>query len=106
MSVAMPATAAAATAAGGASWGGRAASTGAGREGGKLFIQFAGPAMGTFGAAPIGGAHQDLAVLPALFAMKFVNWHGGRITGFEKISSSAGTGLVFSFWGQSLALRA
>jgi len=81
MSVAMPATAAATTAttAGGASWGGSAAGTGAGRKRGKLFIQFAGPAMGTFGAAPVGGAHQDFAVLPALFAMKFVNWHAGSI---------------------------
>jgi len=75
----MAAAAAATPAARGAGRGVMAAGTGTGREGGKFFIQLAGPAMGAFGAAPVRGPHEDFAVLPALFTMKFVNWHAENI---------------------------
>jgi hypothetical protein len=81
--------------------------TGAGRgESGKFLGQFPGTAMRTGGALPVAGAHKNFAVALALFAMKFVNWHGRSIIGFQEISSRTGMGLVFSFCSQSLALRA
>ncbi len=49
-------------------------------ERGELFLQPAGPAMGTLGALPVTGPHQDLAVLVALSAMKLVDRHGRIIT--------------------------
>lgn len=42
---------------------------------GKLLGQFGGTAMRAFGAFPIAGTHQHLAVFLALPAMKFVDWH-------------------------------
>ncbi len=49
------------------------------RERGKLLVQLAGTAVGTFRPAPVGGTHEDFAVAPALFAMKFVDRHGRRV---------------------------
>lgn len=51
------------------------------REGGNLLVQLAGTAMRAFRSAPVGRAHEDFAVAPALVTMKFVNWHAGRIAG-------------------------
>jgi hypothetical protein len=41
--------------------------------------------MRAFGVFPIGRADEDFAVAPALPAMKFVNRHGGNITGAGKM---------------------
>ena len=46
-----------------------------GGEGGQLLVQPRGTTVRTFGSRPCGGAHEDFAVVPALLAMKFVNWH-------------------------------
>jgi len=54
-------------------------------EGGKFLVQLAGTATRTFCPGPVGRAHQDFAVLPALLAMKFVDWHEGKITGAREI---------------------
>ena len=48
-------------------------------EGGKLFRELGGTALGAGRALPIAGAHEDFVVRPALFTMKFVNRHGVRI---------------------------
>lgn len=65
---------------------GRRTVTGARRgEGGKLLVELAGTAMRTFCPVPVGRAHEDFAVASALFAMKFVDWHEGKITGLREI---------------------
>jgi hypothetical protein len=35
----------------------------------------------------MAGADKDFTVMLALLAMKFINWHGNRITGVAKSSS-------------------
>lgn len=55
------------------------------RKGGKLLLQFAGSAMGTLGAGPLGRPDQDFAVLPALLTMKLVYWHARIIAAFATI---------------------
>ena len=69
--------AAAASAAGFFACGSVVAGTG-GREGGQFFVQLGGAAVRTFRSLPVGGAHEDFAVGPAFFTMKFVNWHGAK----------------------------
>ena len=61
--------------------------TGAGRgERGKFLGQFLRAAMRAFRALPVAGADEDFAVALALFAMKFVNRHGPKITGVAENS--------------------
>ena len=84
------AVAAAATAMPAAAVAGRTSAGGAGAgrgEGGKFLGQFPGAAMRAFRALPVTGADEDFAVALALFAMKLVNRHEGKITGWAKISS-------------------
>ena len=50
-----------------------------GGEGGKFLVELGGAAMRTFGAAPFGGADEDLGIAFALGAMKFVDRHGSKI---------------------------
>ena len=56
-------------------------STGSGRRGeyGKTFGKLGGPAVRAFGPFPAARPDQDLAVLLAFLAMKFVNRHERRI---------------------------
>jgi hypothetical protein len=63
-----------------------AAGIGRGKDG-KFLGQLFGTAVRALGSLPIAGAHQYLAVAGALLTMKFVNRHGNRIIGGEKISS-------------------
>lgn len=84
----MAAAAPAATAAGCARWR-IVASAAAGRgESGKFLRQFAGTAVRTFRAAPVGRADQDFAIAFALLAMKFVDGHGRKIIGAPQSSSA------------------
>jgi len=50
-----------------------------GREGGKFLVEPRGAAVRAFGAAPLGGADENLGIVFALGAMKFVDWHGAKI---------------------------
>jgi hypothetical protein len=54
---------------------------------GKFLRQFLRTAMRALRPLPMAGTHQHLAVLPAFPAVKFVNWHGGKITAQSKSSS-------------------
>jgi hypothetical protein len=56
-------------------------------KGGKFLVQLAGTAMRTLRPFPVGGADEDFAVALTLFAMEFVNWHAGKISGPAKNSS-------------------
>ena len=58
----------------------------AGGEGGKLFLNLRRAAMRAFGSDPIAGADEDFAVPLAFPAMKFVNWHDGKLILLVKIS--------------------
>lgn len=48
----------------------------AGREHRQLFDQLGGLAGRARGALPVGGTDQDFAVLAAIVAVEFVEWHG------------------------------
>ena len=48
--------------------------------------------MRTLRSLPIAGADENFAVAFALFAMKLVNRHEGKITGGAKISSAVWQG--------------
>ena len=83
MSVTMAAAAAATTAVSRR----RIAAAGVGRgEDGKFLGQFHRAAMRANCALPIRRANQDFAVASALFAMEFVNRHGGKIINAIRIS--------------------
>jgi hypothetical protein len=56
-------------------------------EGGKFLGQLLRTAVRASGSLPIAGTDEDFAVAPALFAMKLVNRHEGKIIGRPKISS-------------------
>ena len=59
-------------------------------EGGKFLVQHGGTAMRTLRPAPIGGAHQYLAVLLTFPTMKFVDWHEDKIISEAENSSCDG----------------
>ena len=58
----------------------------AGSEGGQRLGQLRRAAMWTLRSLPFRGANQDLAALPALPAVKFVNRHGGKVVERRGIS--------------------
>ena len=58
-----------------------------GGENGKFFGQLGRTTMRAGCAFPMAGADKDFTVMLALLAMKFINWHGNRITGVAKSSS-------------------
>jgi len=60
--------------------------TGTGRgKRGKFLGQFLRAAVRTLGGLPVHRTDEDFAVALALFAMKFVNRHEGKITGAAKM---------------------
>src|SRR5712672_2454597 len=58
----------------------------------KLFGKFGRTAARTFSALPLSGTDEDFAIALALFTMKFVNRHEGRIRERAKSSSVKGVG--------------
>lgn len=56
-------------------------------EGGKLLGDFRGTTARAFRPFPVGGTDEDFGIVFALFAVKFVDWHGGKITGISGSSS-------------------
>src|SRR5437762_949340 len=56
----------------------------------KLPRKLRGPAVRALGSLPIVRADKNLAVLPALPALKFVNRHPAKYRGTRKSSSMAG----------------
>ena len=58
-----------------------------GREDRQFLLQPRRAAVRTFSSLPVGGPHEDFAVLFALVAMKFVDRHGTNVAGRGKISS-------------------
>ena len=81
------ATPAAATAAAALAGGGLTGISPAGCEHGEFLGKLRRAATRTFRPPPIAGTDQDLAVLPALFAMKLINRHGLRIACAAQSSS-------------------
>ena len=51
------------------------------RESRKLLGDFRGAAVRAFRPLPVGRADEDFAVVFALGAMEFVDWHGMKISG-------------------------
>ena len=60
---------------------------GAGGEHGKLLREFDGPAVRAFSSFGVAGPHENFAVLLTFPAMKFVNWHEGKIDKSKGTSS-------------------
>ena len=67
-----------------------------GREHGQLLGKFRRTTMRTRCPLPIAGTNQNLAVLLALPAMKFVNRHGRNIAGTGKSSSLEADSIIYA----------